>query len=209
MVDNPFAIMPLAAVIAYAADITREREAFIRLGGWLPCDGRPLNSTDPEYADLFSVIGTTHGAGFDESGTKKGDFNLPDYRGRFLRGVAGATGPTRDPDIGFRKPMAQGGQGGASVGSVQPDATRLPRNGFTTGEARPPTHQHQDPTFNGVPGPFELAGGATGRWNYDYGDQSAPTTPDGAHTHAIAGGGDAETRPVNAYVNWIIKFKHV
>lgn len=48
--------------------------------GTLICDGSAVSRTI--YANLFSIIGTTHGAG-DGSTT----FNLPDYRGMMLRGV--------------------------------------------------------------------------------------------------------------------------
>ena len=43
--------------------------------GWLMCNGQAVSRT--EYSQLFSVIGTTYGAG-DGSGT----FNVPDMRGR-------------------------------------------------------------------------------------------------------------------------------
>jgi microcystin-dependent protein len=46
---------------------------------WLICDGRTVSRTT--YSDLFEAIGTSHGIG-DGSTT----FNLPDYRGMFLRG---------------------------------------------------------------------------------------------------------------------------
>ena len=52
--------------------------------GWLNCDGSVVSRTT--YADLFSVIGTTFGAG-DGSTT----FKLPDYRGDFLRGYLSGT----------------------------------------------------------------------------------------------------------------------
>ena len=55
--------------------------------GWLLCDGTAISQTT--YADLFAVIGCNFGC----SG---GNFNLPDLRGRFLRGRDGST--TRDPD---------------------------------------------------------------------------------------------------------------
>lgn len=48
--------------------------------GWLECDGRAVSRTD--FTVLFSVIGTTYGAG-DGSST----FNIPDFRGRFLIGT--------------------------------------------------------------------------------------------------------------------------
>lgn len=47
--------------------------------GFLECDGSAISRTD--YADLFSVIGTSAGAG-DGSTT----FNIPDLRGEFVRG---------------------------------------------------------------------------------------------------------------------------
>ena len=52
--------------------------------GWLVCNGSAVSRTT--YADLFSVIGTTFGAG-DGSTT----FKLPDYRGDFLRGYLSGT----------------------------------------------------------------------------------------------------------------------
>lgn len=48
--------------------------------GWLPCDGRAVSRTD--YAALFAVLGTVHGAG-DGATT----FALPDLRGRVAAGV--------------------------------------------------------------------------------------------------------------------------
>jgi len=47
--------------------------------GWVECDGSALSR--PTYADLFTAIGTTYGTG-DGSAT----FNIPDFRGEFLRG---------------------------------------------------------------------------------------------------------------------------
>ena len=48
--------------------------------GWLACDGSAISRTT--YADLFTAIGTTWGAG-DGSST----FALPDLEGAFLRGT--------------------------------------------------------------------------------------------------------------------------
>lgn len=49
---------------------------------WLLCDGQEVSRTD--YADLFELIGS----GFGE-GNGVTTFNVPDYRGRFLRGLGG------------------------------------------------------------------------------------------------------------------------
>jgi plastocyanin len=51
--------------------------------GWKICDGSAISRTS--YDDLFIAIGINWGQG-DNSST----FNLPDLRGRFLRGVDGA-----------------------------------------------------------------------------------------------------------------------
>lgn len=51
-------------------------------GNWLLCNGQAVSRTT--YADLFALLGENFGAG-DGSTT----FNLPDYRGKFLRGLGG------------------------------------------------------------------------------------------------------------------------
>jgi microcystin-dependent protein len=81
--------------------------------GYLECDGAAVSRTT--YSALFTAIGTIHGYG-DNSTT----FNLPDYRGRFLRGWDHAI--ARDPDRASRTAMNTGGATGDTVGSVQTDA---------------------------------------------------------------------------------------
>lgn len=78
--------------------------------GTLECDGSAVSRTT--YADLYAVIGTTHGQG-DGSTT----FNVPDYRGEFLRGWA--HGQSTDPDRASRTAAATGGATGDNVGSKQ------------------------------------------------------------------------------------------
>lgn len=51
-------------------------------GNWLICNGQEVSRT--AYADLFSLIGTNFGAGDGQT-----TFNVPDYRGKFLRGLGG------------------------------------------------------------------------------------------------------------------------
>lgn len=53
--------------------------------GWLLCNGQEVSRTD--YADLFSAIGVTYGAG---NGTTT--FLVPDYRARFMVGVGSFAG---------------------------------------------------------------------------------------------------------------------
>lgn len=66
----------------------------------LECDGSAVNRTT--YADLYAILGDAYGNG-DGSTT----FNLPDYRGRMLRGtVPNGAAYTNDPDIDSRTDRA-------------------------------------------------------------------------------------------------------
>ena len=70
--------------------------------GYLICDGSAVSKDD--YPELYAVIGTGGGNG-DGSIT----FNLPDFRGRFPRGVSGDSG--NDPDADTRYNEFGGNQG--------------------------------------------------------------------------------------------------
>ena len=97
--------LPTGAVIAVASETVPT--------GYLECNGAAVSRST--YSALFTAIGVVHGYG-DNSTT----FNLPDYRGRFLRGWDHAI--ARDPDRASRTAMATGGATGDSVGSVQAEA---------------------------------------------------------------------------------------
>lgn len=95
-IPDDFPLVPSGAVMAFAMDSCPT--------GWLEADGQQsLSSTD--YPELYAAIGTTYGG----SG---GNFNLPDYRGYFMRGWDHGSGV--DPD-------AESRTGGDTVGSVQED----------------------------------------------------------------------------------------
>ncbi len=61
--------------------------------GFLECNGAVLSRTT--YADLFTVLGTTYGAG---DGTTT--FNIPDLRGEFIRGFDNGRGVDSGRAIG-------------------------------------------------------------------------------------------------------------
>lgn len=149
--------------------------------GWLPCDGKAVNRAD--YPALYTAIGTVHGSG-DGAST----FNLPDLRGRFLRGVDHGTG--RDPDATIRLPGANGGQSGDAPGTVQDDA-------FTR-------HKHAVQASVGTAvcqldgGCTGLAGWASGVAKMTYGTATLP--------YISTEGGSQETRPKNVGVDFIIKY---
>jgi microcystin-dependent protein len=189
--------------VAYAGPVGSGTPAPV---GWLFCDGSQVSRTT--YADLFAVIGTSHGSGDGVS-----TFNLPDYQGTFLRGVDNGTG--RDPDTGNRTTMNAGGNSGDAVGSVETSAFASHSHGVND-----PGHNHGGST-TGVNN-----GGGTDAyrdWNvngcstkgFNYSNKCDYSNDINSHTHAIYTGttgitlqnsGGNETRPLNAYVNYIIKY---
>ena len=79
-------------------------------GGYLECDGASLATAT--YPELFAIIGYWYGgAGVN--------FNIPDFRGKFLRGWDHAAG--NDPDAGSRTNRGDGTTGD-NVGTQQVDA---------------------------------------------------------------------------------------
>ena len=130
--------------------------------GWLLCDGFPVSQTT--YANLYNTIGCNFGC----SG---GNFNLPDLRGRFLRGRDGGAG--LDPDRGTRSAMSTGGNSADNVGSVQGDDFK--------------SHTHGGVVNSVSATKFVTPGG-----DFQFLQNTSAT-------------GGNETRPVNAYVNFIVK----
>jgi microcystin-dependent protein len=224
---------------------------------WLLCDGTAVSRAT--YADLFSAIGTTFGIG-DGSTT----FNVPNFRGRFLRMVDGATGI--DPDAASRTAMVSGtfsvGSGETSSGSptitvasttelsigMTVSGTNIPASsvvrtidsattftlgnlgdtanvnatGTTSGltftfsksptgnypgsvqtdQVGPHTHEVHAPMYQGVWGANDAYTWAAG----DYSNYLGENTAQVPATDATAvSNGTNETRPENAYVNYIIK----
>lgn len=104
--------------------------------GYLECDGSAVSRTT--YATLFATIGVTYGAG-DTVTT----FNLPDYRGRFLR--SWAHGQSTDPDRGSRTDRGDGTTGD-NVGTKQADEYK--------------SHSHAGLRINFGVGPRDVPGGA-------------------------------------------------
>lgn len=153
--------------------------------GWLVCDGS--NVSRSQYSTLFAAIGSAHGNG---NGTST--FALPDYRGRFLRGVNGPAsdgGPLRDPDAASRVAMSPGGAAGNTVGSIQSDSIRA--------------HAHNtDGSDSGNQHPVRAGGDSIiDALSRDATANDANYIP-GSKT-GLSGG--SETRPANAYVTFIIK----
>lgn len=137
--------------------------------GWLECDGSAVSRTT--YANLFSAISTAYGPGNGST-----TFNLPDYRGEFLRGMD--PGTTRDPDSASRTDRGDGTTG-ANVGTKQGHALQSH------------THTYDQPINANSP----TGSGAT----------RIEAISAGTATGGPTGSVSTETRPRNVNVKWIIK----
>jgi hypothetical protein len=166
-------ILPAGSVIAFAGSSVPD--------GFLACNGAAISRA--LYPDLFGAIGVVHGDGTTipgggPSGFSGTHFNLPDYRGRFLRGLDGGIG--RDPDRSGRVPAMPGGAAGDAVGSVQ-------GHEFAS-------HRHPVNVVNTDP-----SGSPAGI------DSTPATSPATTLSNPVQAAGGSETRPVNAYVQYVIK----
>ena len=138
--------------------------------GYLVCDGAAISRST--YSVLFAVIATSHGVG---NGTTT--FNVPDYRGRFLRGLA--SGQTTDPDSASRTNRGDG-LTGDYVGTKQADGVKA--------------HTHAS-AASATALASQTAAVATANQVY----------PAALGTVTGSTGGN-ETRPINIYVQYCIKY---
>jgi microcystin-dependent protein len=135
--------------------------------------------------DGSAVSRTTYSSLFTAIGVAYGagdgstTFNLPDGRGFFLRGVDNGAG--HDPDASSRAPSNTGGNSGDAVGSSQGSAFE--------------SHVHVETTSTSAGGPA-----ATGITINTTGIGSSST-----YLSTLSAGTSTETRPINIYVNYIIK----
>ena len=167
---------PIGAVIAFPGSSTVDPPSSQY---WALCNGAPQSISGP-YAPLYGVIGFANG-GSDKTGM----FNLPDYRGYFLRGVDHGQGI--DPNAGTRTALNPGGNTGDNVGSLQNYDTCIPVAGVFSMELPhlPDSHTNNAQTSIGT----QIA-----HWNPN-------------PVNFPLGGGDQETRPINAYVYFYIKYR--
>ncbi len=148
--------------------------------GWLECDGSSQLRT--AFPELFAVIGTEYGF------VSSLHFNLPDYRGRFLRGTDNGAG--NDPDVATRTDRGDGTIQD-NVGTKQGNQNLLHGhpyvlNGSTT----------LSPSFSGG-----FSTGINDPGTYSSYTGTVSSTPG----QQIGGDGGNEARPININTNWIIK----
>lgn len=152
------------------------------MSGWLLCDGSEISRAG--YPRLFQLLGDAYGDAAEDK------FRLPDYRGAFLRGVNGSRDPSRDPDAASRSGSGPGdsGNSGNAVGSLQ--------------EQQFQEHEHEIQTA-----PVPITPGDNPPPVQVVRDVISPTTridcrPGTVDSSECFG---KETRPVNLYVNFLIK----
>lgn len=160
--------MPPGSVIAYAG-----KDAIP--AGWLGCDGQAVSIE--KYPRLFKAVGNRYGDG----GGQQGFFSLPNYRGRFLRGVSGASGV--DPDAASRTAPWAGGETGNVVGSEQRDALVAHKHSYQFGHAGGPDG---DVPHRRIP--------------------ESPTNIQSSDPEGVGVRTSSETRPTNTYVRWLIRY---
>ncbi|KYG64714.1 hypothetical protein AZI86_10915 [Bdellovibrio bacteriovorus] len=189
--SSPGSALPSGTILPYGGTTAP--------AGFLIADGSTLDGSDPQYAALFAAIGCNFGG---NCGTGGDDFNLPDLRGRFLRGVDGTAG--RDPDKASRIAMASGGNTGNNVGSIQGHAFQTHNHSISD-----PGHSHSGNYYSASGGSdlnmsrFASNGNPQTKWVDSAYTGISINNAGALGTNAQASSG--ETRPVNANVTYIIK----
>ena len=159
--------------------------------GFILCHGQAISRST--YSDLYGLIGVMYGAGDGSA-----NFNLPDYRGQFLRGRA--NGSANDPDRNGRTDRGDG-NGGDNVGTKQDYGILEHSHGNNSNGG---TSNHGFNTNNNNTSVFSKSGhsyGGTQCSSQDIIKRSWGTNNANVNGHVT----NNEVRPINIYVNWIIK----
>lgn len=187
-------VVPVGSIVPYGGTIAIPKDV---PDGWLLCDGTPVPEGSA-YDDLRELLRQT------AWGSEGAVIHLPDLRGMFLRGVDDPDGPAgeeweaagndEEPD---KRQDRITKLPSTLVGSVQPAGTAVPNGGWqVTGGG----HSHTIDLY--------YAGGPESGKAVAAGDKNAKldgSVVGGTHSHSISSD-DKETRPINAYVNFIIKY---
>lgn len=185
---------PVGTVAAFGGEILDTNGIVEVRPGWLLCNGAAVRDTD--FPALFQAIQASHGNGQDSDFPLPGaSFNLPDYRGLFLRGVNGSkTGQFSDPNHtnADRSANHLGGNIGNRVGSVQLDEVK--------------THNHpiSDPGHAHPFDAFRTSGAGAAGQAFPNNSNGLGTGPAVTNINVLNSGG-SESRSKNAYVHYIIR----
>jgi microcystin-dependent protein len=180
-------IAPIGSIIAWAGPLATLPT------GWRLCNGDPLDRMRPENRALFDAMGTTWG------GDGANNFNLPDLQGLFLRGVSAESGRDSDADrrVSPQPAAASPGNQGNAVGSMQDDAFQSHRHAVTLNR--------------------DMICGSNGSRDCEEGEDKFNTDPSLGRLSVLVGDATPadfgeprtapETRPKNAFVYWIIRWR--
>jgi microcystin-dependent protein len=160
--------LPIGSIIAFPG-VGKPNNKY-----WALCDGSEVSTVDEQYTKLFKICGSIWGQ------SESGKFNLPDLRGRFLRGTDNTPDAPVDPDRDNRTNLYPGGAT-KGTGSAQSFGTSTKNVSANIG--RPTRHWDN------------AAGGTANKamaWNPD------------SNVYNVQGG-DQETRPINIAVFFYVK----
>lgn len=174
--------VPSGTIVAFAGTTPPQ--------GWVICNGGAYNGEEEKYKNLYEVIKIIYG------GTGSTSFNVPDFRGVFLRGLD--NGRALDS--------------GRDLGSYQGDEIKKHKHNGTT--ATGGRHSH---TILKLPTDQAGQSNMYTLYNTSSSDEGWANAPGGqpnnslsehyGHTHSFSTNdtGGNETRPVNVAINYIIK----
>jgi len=180
--------LPVGTIMAWAGEQAKVPS------DWMICDGKALKIA--QYEKLFVMIGWSWG----KPGGKK--FNLPDLRGRFMRGVD--DGVRRDPDVTDREASNRGGNT-RGVGSVQDDAIQEHAH-YQLEHRHIDYHSRLHKTGGLTSGTDDICIYTSDYWTETIPVAPAISGPINYKNHAEVKLSE-ETRPKNANVYFIIKVK--
>lgn len=203
---------PVGTIISYAATEPPP--------GYLACDGSSRLRDD--HPDLFAAVGTTWGSASEANDQvlDANRFNLPNFSGRFLRGID-PNNDGVDNDAGSRVNLVAGGNAGRRAGSYQKDDFALHghTNGSDPGHIHPATLTSSDRIKFAQRGDTDLDGNDNGDDAINDGNPQQSTTPfylrfssPPTISKAFTGivktedTGGSETRPENVGVRYCIKY---
>jgi hypothetical protein len=166
-------LLPAGAIMAFAMNGAPT--------GWLAANGSAVSRTT--YANLFTAIGTTYGAGNGST-----TFTLPDLRGYFVRGSGTNSDNTASGTFGVKQ------------------ADQFQTHGHSASSESAGAHTHSVIQTTDNNGGFDSGSGRV-----RYGGSGDTTGSAGAHSHTItvsspnSGTYGTETRPSNIAMLYCIK----
>lgn len=202
--------IPIGTINPYAGLVDGTARGKLESQGWLVCDGATVSRSI--YEELFDTIGGSFGVGDNVS-----TFNLPDLRGRFVRGVDHGT--NQDKEANERIESGYRGSIGDHVGSLQNTQTNNISDFFWS---KMDYFGYDDKGYSLVPVPDD-GGPDISEWENltdeeksEKREELKPFTGVSSFSnvdnirnrpevHLYMRKKGVETHPVNVSVNWIIK----